>query len=902
MDDLLATLQGASGQQPSAPPAPAQQQTQQPAFDPTKTYGTPAKLLDNLNHTESSGNAYAVNDKTGAMGPYQFLPSTVAMLRKQGIKFDPFDPQEARAAADYYIQQLKQQNGGTYQGALKAYGGFVHAAPTQYVSKVMAGVPDAAAAPAPTIPGQSNSGQQPAPDNGPMSDLFSTLQAGTQASQKLAKQPAPQAPAQPHAATQQPSTPQMNAAETAGMAQDFTAGGTPVLPGGTVGQAAAGLADTALSLPGMLAQQGDFAVRRAFQQSPQQAQQASQADFGGSIHPIGNLLGVTNTPGYQNEASQRLSNLVGQKVGLGVNAVANATGLPQQDVSNMAGSLSMLVPGAVKGVAKAVAPMVRNVASVAGDAAMETAADDANVRPQAPAAPTAPPMQDRAMVGGGAASTNMNPYPVLTGEENSRGPFPQVKVSKIAQDVTPQEQSVRSKIATEILGDQGDTVRAGVVTGNENALRDEYAAAKSPIQTPGTMAMKQQIANEQEALSNYAQKRIDATGASPNILTNEERGRVINDAIYGPEDSLTSYLRDTKRAIYDEAQRVAGDNPIKTTHIDTLLADPQFQAGVKLSGNEGTVAGAADLIQLARTTGFRDPVSGDMYAPNSVAAWDAVRKAINSEWSPSNRNVVRQLNGAIDKDIAATGGQEMYKLGDRIHQVEQTLLDSKGIGSVLGEYDDNGVKTGPSLESIPPKLNNMPMDQWQHIHDTLDDLSRGQIRGAPDGMPPVPQGVMDAAAQARNEMNGALARSVYEAGASKAGVWNQNSVNKVLNSSVGQKIVRNFSPDEVQAFHTLNYGGQIMPGVHSYEGAGNQLARLAKPGFVEKYAPSVGVNAGHLLGAATQLPGMRWLGSVAGERVGRKLSDLAETRRGQKQYTQIMQEMRKNAQLGKQQP
>jgi hypothetical protein len=93
-----------------------------------------------------------------------------------------------------------------------------------------------------------------------------------------------------------------------------------------------------------------------------------------------------------------------------------------------------------------------------------------------------------------------------------------------------------------------------------------------------------------------------------------------------------------------------------------------------------------------------------------------------------------------------------------------------------------------------------------------------------------------------------------------------------------------------------------MPGVHSYEGAGNQLARLAKPGFVEKYAPSVGVNAGHLLGAATQLPGMRWLGSVAGERVGRKLSDLAETRRGQKQYTQIMQEMRKNAQLGKQQP
>lgn len=877
MDDLLATLQGAGPQPQGAPTAPANAAaptpTPQPSqgFDPTKSYGTPTKLLDNLDHTESSGNPLAVNDKTGAMGPYQFTPSTLAMLRKQGVAFDPFDPVQARNAADWYIQQLKQQNGGTYQGALKAYGGFVHADPTQYVSKVMAGVTDSGSTPAPTIPGQSNSGQQPQQDAGPMSDLFATLQSGTQqAAQKGAPQPASTAPAP---------SPQKS--------------GTLA----TLGQGMAGLADTVASAPGAMMQGADYAVRRALQQSPQQAQQGSAGDFGGSVHPFGNLFGVTNTPGYQNEASQKLAGLAGNAINKGASAVANVTGLPQQDVSNMAGSLSMLAPGAVK----AAAPIAREVAGVAGDAAAQTVADDANVRPAAET-PTGPPMQPREMVGGGAASANLNPYPVLTGEENARGPFPQVKISKIAQNVTPQEQAVRNDIATKILGDQGGTVRTGVVTGNENTLRDEYAAAKSPIQTPGAVAMKQQIANEQDALSNYAQDRIDATGASQNVLTNEERGRLINDAIYGSDDSLTSYLRDTKRAIYDEAQRVAGDNPITTTHVDTLLADPQFQAGVKLSNNEGTLGGAADLIQLARTTGFKDPVTGEMYAPNSVAAWDAVRKSINSEWSPANRNVVRQINGAIDQDIAATGGQAMYKLGDRIHQVEQTLLDSKGIGSVLGEYDANGVKTGPSLESIPQKLNTMPIDQWQHIHDTLDDLSRGQIRGAPDGMPPVPQAVQDAAAQARNEMHGALARSVHEAGAAKAGVWNQNSVNKMLNSSVGQKILRNFPPDEVQAFHTLNYGGQIMPGVHSYEGAGNQLARLAKPGFVEKFAPSVGVNVGHVLGAATQIPGARWLGSVAGERFGRKLSDLAETRRGQKQYTQIIQEMRRNAQLGKKQP
>jgi hypothetical protein len=856
MDDLLATLEQATGAPPVQSPRGGVS-----AFDPAKNYGTPAQMLDNLQNQESSGGKNLVNPTTGAMGPYQFLPSTLATLRNQGIKFDPFDPQQSRAAADWYIQKLKQQNGGTYQGALKAYGGFVHADPTQYIDHVMNGVPGfQSSVPAATTPGQSSVGQQPSGYSGPTSDLVSTLQSAIDTPQQAAKAPALPPQAQP----------QQEASALS-----------------TFGHGLAGLADTVLSAPGAAMQAGDYAVRRALQQTPQQAEQGAAGDFGGSIHPVGNLFGVTNTAGYQNEGSQQLAQLAGGALNKGATAVANATGLPQQDVTNMAGSLSMLAPGAVK----AVAPVAR-------DAALATAAEDVNARLAAAPHPTGPEMQPRPVVGGGAASTNLNPYPVLTGEDVSRGAFPQVKLSKISQDVTPQEQSVRAGIVNQIMGDNAGSVRTGVITGNENTLRDEYAAAKSPIQTPASQAMKAQIANEQQALADYAQQRVDATGASPNILSNEERGRVINDALYGPDDSLTSYLRNAKRHIYDEARATAGDNAIETSHVDALLGDPQFQAGVRLSGNEGTVGGAADLINLARTTGFRDPVSGDMYAPNSVAAWDAVRKSINSEWSPANRNVVRQINGAIDRDIAAAGGQELYKLGDRIHQAEQTLLDSKGIGSALGEYDANGIKTGPSLESIPQKLNTLPLDQWQHIHDTLDELSRGQIRGAPDGMPPVPDEVMQSAAAARDEMNGALARSVYEAGAAKAGVWNQNAVNKVLNSSVGQKIMRNFSPEEAQAFHTLNYGGQIMPGVHSYEGAGNQLSRLAKPGFVEKYAPSVGVNAGHALGAAMGIPGARWLGSLAGERAGRKLSDLAEGRRAQKQYTNVVNEMRRNAQSG----
>lgn len=238
MDDLLSTLQGA-GPQPAQSAAPAPASAPQPAaFDPTKTYGTPSKLLDNLTHTESSGNAYAVNKDTGAMGPYQFTPSTLSMLSKQGIKFDPFDPVQARNAADYYLQQLKQQNGGTYEGALKAYGGFVTKDPSQYIGKVMNGVSGQSAAPAPTIPGQSNSGQQPAADSGPMSDLMAMLQAGGQQAQKVA-QPAPaQQPPGPGMPTK-PMTP-VTAAQNNSSLSDLAEKGVGNLASSLIGIAGAG--------------------------------------------------------------------------------------------------------------------------------------------------------------------------------------------------------------------------------------------------------------------------------------------------------------------------------------------------------------------------------------------------------------------------------------------------------------------------------------------------------------------------------------------------------------------------------------------------------------------------------------------------------------------------------------
>jgi len=109
-------------------------------FDTKKSYGTPTKLLENVIQTESSGNPHAVNPESGAMGLGQFMPETVAMLHKQGVEFNPFKADEARAAMDYYISQLHKEHGGDYVKAMKAYGGFKTKDPEKYLDKVLEGV------------------------------------------------------------------------------------------------------------------------------------------------------------------------------------------------------------------------------------------------------------------------------------------------------------------------------------------------------------------------------------------------------------------------------------------------------------------------------------------------------------------------------------------------------------------------------------------------------------------------------------------------------------------------------------------------------------------------------------------------------------------------------------------
>jgi hypothetical protein len=640
-------------------------------------------------------------------------------------------------------------------------------------------------------------------------------------------------------------------------------------------------------------------------QSPERAEQTGQAAAASIDKPLGKALGLTGKETYQKPLGGITEPVIEQvkkmaeQLGMTPKQISEKTGIPEQDIKNMVVIGSVAVPQAIKEVAPVVKETVQAVTTPIKQAAAELQIVKPGQLTKEQAQAQFEAKQAPAGSAGAAAAAN-NPFAgKITGEETVRGQFPQIKLSKTPTDVPVNEQILRSQAVQEVMPGVG--VRPGVVTGNENLLRNEHTKAK--LDTPEGQLFKQQIANEQIALSKYADERVDATGASRTLINDEQRGGRINDVLYGtsPDDmassSIMGYLNQAKKQVYDSAYKRVGGNQIKTSNVDDLLKNPQWAAGLKIKGVEGVQSAAKDYLNLAKTVGFED-INGVMHPPGSVAAYDAVRKAINADWTPQNANAIRRVNQAIDKDIAAVADPALYKLGDRIHEVEKTIFGSKGIKTLFGEMDKNGVITSSTpLEKIPSKMNNLPKDQWRHIRETLNDLANGNVKGAPEGMPPVPQELRQSAAAAVAEIDGALAREVQKAGSDKMGVWNQNSANKTMNSLVGEKILETFPPDEVRRFHLLNTVGQIVPGIHAYEGAALQARRV---GVIEGNLPKIGAGAGAALGGFVgEAPGAA-VGTYLGQQAGAKYKAKIEEKALTKEAKKSQKEMEKATALGKQ--
>ena len=285
-------------------PAPAPAAAPKPATAPaTSTAGRSNivisdQLLDSLRNVESGGDTFAINKKTKAMGPYQFMPDTVQMMHKQGIKFNPFDENEAREAARKLLTQMAQRHNGNIELALKDYGGFVTKDPTSYVQKVLGGTSSKPAAAAPAAPTAAPASKAP---------------EGQLTTDDLMK------PDAVNAAVADAFNEPPKKGKVASKVTSFL-------------RSSAALADTVAGVVPGVAGMVTYAGARATGQTPEQAA-ATQAKVTSAIDkPFGKAFGVTETPEYKGEATQRVMQFIGENVGKGADWISQKTGMPKADV------------------------------------------------------------------------------------------------------------------------------------------------------------------------------------------------------------------------------------------------------------------------------------------------------------------------------------------------------------------------------------------------------------------------------------------------------------------------------------------------------------------------------------------------------------------------------------------
>jgi len=639
-----------------------------------------------------------------------------------------------------------------------------------------------------------------------------------------------------------------------------------------------------------------YGVGRAFGLTPEEAQKAASKVPEAIAQPVGRLTGLAQTEAYKTSIPVSIQNYIGEHLNESAQSIASKFGLPVQDVQ-------AVMEAGIAATGVGVGKFGKGVVS----AAKELAPSMPKVRIETQVPPTAVTTGSV-----GAAKVNTNPLiGQISGEESVRGTYPQYKVSKIGEDVPQPEQGTRASVINRVyqdIGKENNQIRQGVLTGNEDTLRTEHTKAAMANPTPEGELLKRQIADEQNTLSQFAENRVKNTGADQNLLYPAERGERINDFFAGvapkgeSPSSLPSLFKQEKSKLFQEASDKVGSNPIQTGNVDTLLNDPQFAAGLKLTNTQGVAEGARSLIELAKTVGFKDDM-GNFHAANTIDAWAAVRKALNANWTKENAKVIRKINESIDKDIASAGGGDLLKKANDLHKMEKELFGSKGIKDVFGEIDSNGVETGKvSFDKLPEKLNSMPPNQWKHIYDVADKMASGKLvsktldkEGNPLWTLDVPPEVQRSAQLAKNEMLGSLAREIQAAGAGKSDVWLHDAVNKVLNARA-DKIAYAFPLEEQQAFRDLNAAGYLMPGKHSYEGGGQQIRRV---GMIEGNLGKLGATTGAGLGTAIAGPTGGAIGGYLGGKAGVAGSEVLATRALSKEAEASLKKMQKNAELGK---
>jgi hypothetical protein len=688
-DSVNSKVQGALGYKPKQQAKTSVNKVSD--FDVNKTYGTPSKLLDNLNMTESSGDPYAVNKDTKAMGNYQFLPDTVAQLHKQGIQFNPFDPKESRAAADYYIQKLANQNSGDYSKAMAQYGGFKTKDPSQYLGKVLQGV-DFNQQPAQQAQTQA---QQPTDDLDPLKYLSG-------ASVDLAVQSAMKETAQPKPKTDNVPAYKKVFNKLAEESKD-SIGTKYIMPA----------AETAVAL--------------------------------GTGATTGLLSGIINTldPGskeYREKKKAEFERLnPNQKYILSeqqfLEGVGKGTILPKSErgqamLEKVGGALSTLPPvlapelAALSSVsnpvlaakmanrARKVEPGVNTIVAPEFEKAAQFASTDTPTylrkkfaEKQAATQPVAeqPVVQPAAGQPIVQPITQNKPY-----AGNVEIPVPEETPARLTQPID----SAKAAETEQLLRDVGiENIRLSALNEDPLEASSQYITSKAEKGTYGA-GMREQISHEKTALENHFNKiESELGGTIPKDVVDEiNRGKTVKNAL---EEAQESHAIETSR-LYTKATEEIGDAQVGLNAFQNYLnKESNFVHGPEQNLRSGVRAYLKEQELIDK--------EGNI-SPMTVEQSENLRKFINSQYNYETKNKIGKLVNTIDDDVFENVQGQTYEEARAHFQKGREIYDNpKAIKDLL---KDEGVNQKVADEKVMTKITTLDQSQFEHLIDTLKETGK----------------------------------------------------------------------------------------------------------------------------------------------------------------------------------
>jgi hypothetical protein len=631
-------------------------------------------VLNGLKQTESSNDPYAVNPKSGAIGAYQHLPTTIQMLHKQGIKYNPMDEQQQRGATKQYLVNLLDKNGGDLNAALAQYGGHKKEDPTNYINKVMS---------------KSKSQPQVNPQ-----DDFDALMFGTSKTSNVKQQPA-QAQGDEFdamlsnttAPTQKEQTTQSNVPAYKKVFNQLEAQNKnePL----KVQKQIASLADVALGVPAAVVNIGTYAGARALQKTPEEAEKIAGKASSYLENPIGKAAGITESPAYQQEGSRQVMDYIAQNIHKGSQYVADKTGMNVKDVENIANSLSFAaIPEAGKLATKAATKLVTS----------KSLSDQfATKKGQMP------------IQGEIAPTETVAAAPTTTVKFNPNVGFAPAEYAE--KSLPPEEQTARAEVLHRI--DPNLKVDPNVIEGRGKDRSTDFHVSKTD--TPQGNLIAEKLKEEKAALNNYGEKLIEETGDRIGLDEQASHNRGTNTLKYFKE--LENHFDESISRIYKERDEVAKTIPVSGDNIKSALTDA---VTLELGDNAKLAkAASAKLKQL----GMMDK-DGNMLPSYGYKA-EQFRKWLNEKgvWDRSNAKLHSELKRAVDEDVISTidPNTPLYKEARELHGLKKdTLENPKGISSILESSGPNGINRQVDIQNIPSAIEKMSVEQFTHLIDTIN--------------------------------------------------------------------------------------------------------------------------------------------------------------------------------------